>query len=232
MSADGTGRLEAFSDGVFAIAMTLLVLDMKVPHDLTPGQTLARALVAQWPTYLAFATSFATILIMWVNHHRLFTHIGRADDGLMFSNGMLLLGVVLVPFPTALVAEYLGRSGQKTAALIYNSTFIAIAICFNLLWRSASTNARLLRIGHDREAVRHITDSFRFGPLFYVITLIVGLLSVTASLAVSCALAIYYALPSRMLRPSGTPGPGTTRASLNGIAAEPIRSGFRTRPIG
>lgn len=211
MTADGTGRLEAFSDGVFAIAMTLLVLDMKVPHDLPSGQTLARALVAQWPTYLAFATSFATILIMWVNHHRLFTHIGRGDDGLLFSNGLLLLGVVLVPFPTALVSEYLGRSGQKTAALIYNSTFIAIALCFNLLWRSASTNGRLLRADHDREAVRHITDSFRFGPLFYVIALLVGFFSVTASLAVSCALAIYYALPSRTAAAIGHARPGHSR---------------------
>ena len=211
MTAEGTGRLEAFSDGVFAIAMTLLVLDMKVPHDLPSGQTLARALVAQWPTYLAFATSFATILIMWVNHHRLFTHIGRGDDGLLFSNGLLLLGVVLVPFPTALVSEYLGRAGQKTAALIYNSTFIAIALCFNLLWRSASTNGRLLRADHDREAVRHITDSFRFGPLFYVIALIVGFFSVTASLAVSCALAIYYALPSRTAAAIGHARPGHSR---------------------
>ena len=211
MTADGTGRLEAFSDGVFAIAMTLLVLDMKVPHDLPSGQTLARALVAQWPTYLAFATSFATILIMWVNHHRLFTHIGRGDDALLFSNGLLLLGVVLVPFPTALVSEYLGRSGQKTAALIYNSTFIAIALCFNLLWRSASTNGRLLRADHDREAVRHITDSFRFGPLFYVIALLVGFFSVTASLAVSCALAIYYALPSRTAAAIGHARPGHSR---------------------
>src|SRR4029079_9514525 len=120
------------------------------------------------------------ILIMWVNHHRLFTHIGRGDDGLLFSHRLLLLGVVLVPFPTALRAEYLGRGGQTTAALVYNSTFIAIAICFNLLWRSASTNGRLLRADHDREAVGHITDSFRLGPLFYVVTLIVGLFSVTA----------------------------------------------------
>ena len=197
MTAEGTGRLEAFSDGVFAIEMTLLVLDMKVPHDVTSGRSLAQALVGQWPTYLAFATSFATILIMWVNHHRLFTHIGRGDDGLLFSNGLLLLGVVLVPFPTALVAEYLGHAGQITAALIYNSTFIAIALSFNLLWRSASTHGRLLRADHDREAVAHITDSFRLGPLFYVIALIVGLFSVTASLAVSFALAVYYALPSR-----------------------------------
>jgi uncharacterized membrane protein len=205
MTGEGTGRLEAFSDGVFAIAMTLLVLDIKVPHDLPPGQTLAHALAGQWPTYLAFVTSFLTILIMWVNHHRLFTHVGRWDDRLLFSNGLLLLGVVLLPFPTALVAEYLGRPGQTTAALVYNSTFIAIAICFNMLWRSASTDARLLRTDHDRDAVRHITESFRFGPLFYVTALIVGVFSVTTSLAVSCALAIYYALPSRTAAAIGRP---------------------------
>jgi uncharacterized membrane protein len=105
MTAEETGRVEAFSDGVFAIAMTLLVLDINVPRDLAPGRTLVQALAGQWPTYLAFVTSFATILIMWVNHHRLFTQIGRWDDRLLFGNGLLLLGVVLVPFPTALVPK-------------------------------------------------------------------------------------------------------------------------------
>src|SRR6476659_6436163 len=90
-----TSRVEAFSDGVFAIAMTLLVLDIKVPHDVVPPDTLFLALTRQWPVYLAFLTSFATILIMWINHHRLFTHIARCDDRLLFFNGLLLLGVVL-----------------------------------------------------------------------------------------------------------------------------------------
>jgi uncharacterized membrane protein len=197
VAAEETGRVEAFSDGVFAIAMTLLVLDIKVPHDLGGDRTLVRALAAQWPTYLAFLTSYATILIMWVNHHRLFTHIGRWDDRLLFSNGALLLGVVLVPFPTALVAEYLGHAGQVTAAMVYNGTFIVIAICFNLLWNTASRKGRLLRQDHDAEAVRHITDSFRYGPLFYVTTFVVGLVSVTASLVLSFLLALYFALPSR-----------------------------------
>jgi uncharacterized membrane protein len=199
MSAEETGRVEAFSDGVFAIAMTLLVLDMKVPRDLdlAHGRTLAQALAGQWPTYLAFVTSYATILIMWVNHHRLFTQIGHWDDRLLFTNGLLLLGIVLVPFPTALVAEYLGRAGQTTAALVYNGTFIAIALCFNLVWKSASTDGRLLRADHNPDAVRHITDSYRYGPIFYVVALIVGLVSVTASLVVNVALAVYFALPSR-----------------------------------
>jgi uncharacterized membrane protein len=197
LTAERTERVEAFSDGVFAIAMTLLVLDIKVPHDLAPGRTLAQALGSQWPTYLAFVTSFVTILIMWVNHHRLFMHIGRWDDRLLFANGLLLLGIVLVPFPTALVADYLGSAGQTTAAVVYNGTFIVISLFFNVVWKSASRDGRLLRADHDPAAVRQITDSYRFGPLFYVIALIVGFVSVTASLLVNCALAVYFALPPR-----------------------------------
>ena len=192
-----TNRIEAFSDGVFAIAITLLILEIKVPRDLAPPATLAEALAHQWPSYLAFVTSFFTILIMWVNHHRLFTHIGHCDDRLLFYNGLLLLGVAFLPFPTALVAEYLGHAGQTTAASIYNGTLIAIALCFNLLWRSASKNRRLLHEDHDRDAVRHITKSYRFGPLWYVAALALEFVSVTASLLLDLALALYFALPSK-----------------------------------
>jgi len=89
-AAKETARIEAFSDGVFAIAITLLVLDLKVPHDMAEGRDLAAALWRQWPAYLAFVTSFATICIMWINHRRMFTLIGRADDGLLVLNGLLL----------------------------------------------------------------------------------------------------------------------------------------------
>ena len=196
-SLSGTTRVEAFSDGVFAIAITLLILEIKVPHDVAPPTTLGQALAHQWPSYLAFLTSFFTILIMWVNHHRLFTHIGRCDDRLLFFNGLLLLGVAVLPFPTALVAEYLGHAGQTTAASVYNGTLIVIAICFNLLWRSASRNGRLLHEDHDHDAVRHITESYRYGPLSYVVALALGFVSVTASLLLNLTLALYFALPSK-----------------------------------
>jgi uncharacterized membrane protein len=192
-----TNRVEAFSDGVFAIAITLLILEIKVPHDVVPPATLAQALTHQWPSYLAFVTSFFTILIMWVNHHRLFTHISRCDDRLLFYNGLLLLGVAAVPFPTALVAEYLGQAGELTAACVYNGTLIAIGICFNLLWLSASRHGRLLYEDHDRDAVRQITESYRYGPLWYVAALALGFVSVTASLLLNLALALYFALPSK-----------------------------------
>src|ERR1041385_9184169 len=100
-----TARLEAFSDGVYAIAITLLVLDLKVP--MVQDGKLASALLHQWPMYFAFLISFAFIGIMWVNHHRLFNHIRRCDNRLLFLNLLLLLGVTVVPFPTALLAAHL-----------------------------------------------------------------------------------------------------------------------------
>jgi uncharacterized membrane protein len=208
-----TNRLEAFSDGVFAIAITLLIIEIKVPHDVMPPATLAQALAVKWPSFLAFVTSFFTILIMWVNHHRLFTHIGRCDDRLLFYNGLLLLGVAFLPFPTALVAEYLGHAGQVTAASVYNGTLIGIAVCFNLLWRSASRNGRLLYEDLERDAVRHITESYRYGPLGYVAALALGFVSVTASLLLNLALAIYFALPSKT---AAAIGPRSTRDGVRG----------------
>jgi uncharacterized membrane protein len=196
MASGDTARIEAFSDGVFAIAITLLVLDIKVPHLSDSGRTLASALVAMWPTYLAFVTSFMTILIMWINHHRMFTLIGRADDRLMFCNGLLLFGVTIVPFPTALVAEYLRHDGQRTAAAVYNGTFIFIAICFNLLWRTAAVDGRLLHARASRHAVRQIFDSYRYGPVWYLIAFMLAFLSVTASLVVNLALAIFFGRPT------------------------------------
>jgi uncharacterized membrane protein len=139
-----TGRVEAFSDGVFAIAITLLVLNIQVPHDLPAGKSLANALIDQWPTYLAFVTSFATIGIMWINHHRLFAHIRRSDNPLLVLNGLLLIGITLVPFPTALLAAYIGHPDEQVAALVYGGTLVVIAICFNLLWLYASRGKRLL----------------------------------------------------------------------------------------
>jgi uncharacterized membrane protein len=195
MSANETARIEAFSDGVFAIAITLLVLDLKVPRAPEQERTLAQALAAQWPAYLAFVTSFMTILIMWVNHHRIFSLVGRSDDRLLFYNGLLLMGVTFVPFPTSLVAEYLRHEGQRTAALVYSGTFIVLALCFNLLWRTAAVKDRLLHSHADRREVQRIFDAYRYGPLWYVIAFGLAYVSVIASIAVNLALAVYFALP-------------------------------------
>jgi uncharacterized membrane protein len=101
-----TGRIEAFSDGVFAIAITLLVLEIKVPsHETAESSGLTSALFALYPSYLAFLASFATILVMWVNHHRIFNLIRRSDRAFLYWNGLLLLLISFVPFPTALLAR-------------------------------------------------------------------------------------------------------------------------------
>jgi uncharacterized membrane protein len=197
MAASETGRVEAFSDAVFAIAITLLVLDLKVPRGLGDGHTLAQALIAQWPAYLAFVTSFLTILIMWVNHHRIFTLVGGCDDRLLLYNGLLLFGVTLVPFPTSLVAEHLRHEGERTAALVYNATFIVIAICFNLLWRCAAVRDRLLDPRADRAAVQRIFDAYRYGPLWYIVAFGLAFVSVLASLLLNFALAVFYAMPGK-----------------------------------
>jgi uncharacterized membrane protein len=112
-----TGRIEAFSDGVFAIAITLLVLEIKVPqHKIVETVGLVSSLLSLWPSYLAFFTSFASILVMWVNHHRIFSLVTRTDHAFFYWNGLLLMLVTLVPFPTALLAEYLIHPQAKVAA--------------------------------------------------------------------------------------------------------------------
>jgi uncharacterized membrane protein len=126
-----TSRVEAFSDGVFAIAITLLILDVHVPSS-TSG-SLGMALARQWPTYLAFLISFSFIGIMWVNHHRLFNHIRRSDNRLLFLNLLLLLGVTAVPFPTA----HYDLGDRTVAVAVFNGTYFMIAIFFNVLWRHA-----------------------------------------------------------------------------------------------
>ncbi len=113
-----TARVEAFSDGVFAIAITLLVLEFKVPHlpqEASSGE-LFHALLKLWPSTVAFLGSFAAILIMWINHHGLFRLIHKTDSRFLFANGFMLLMVTFVPFPTAVLAEYLGRPGERVAA--------------------------------------------------------------------------------------------------------------------
>ncbi len=158
-----TGRLEAFSDGVFAVAITLLILNIKIlPDDvLTNGNFWGKSgLGGQLPALLAFVTSFFTIGIMWINHHRLFTHIKRTDTGLMLFNLLLLLVIVFIPYPTALVAQqYALNPDRHDAALLYSGTNVILAICFNLLWRYASYHNRLLGKDADTRAVAYKCSS-------------------------------------------------------------------------
>lgn len=195
-----TGRVEAFSDGVFAVAITLLVLNihgLQNPSNPIPDADLWNLLRDQWPMYLAFVTSFATIGVMWMNHHRLFTHIKRVDTNLFALNLLLLLVIVFIPFPTALLASYITHPEYHYAVLLYSGTNILLAISFYLLWRYASYKNRLLAHDVDQESVEAITNQYRYGPLFYVVTFILAFIYVPASVVLTLLLALFFALPGR-----------------------------------
>ncbi|MBV9132113.1 MAG: DUF1211 domain-containing protein [Chloroflexi bacterium] len=196
-----TGRVEAFSDGVFAIATTLLVLDLRVP---TTSPLLA-GLLQEWPVFVAYIISFSFILIMWVNHHWMFQHIVRVDSTFMLLNGLLLLGITVVPFPTNLVATYVLTPDQTTATAIYSGWFFIIAIFFNLLWLYASGRGRLLS-EHDANAglAEVITRRYRWGPPCYFLAFVLAFVWVPASLGLNVLLALYYVIPrERMVRLPG-----------------------------
>lgn len=205
MDEKETGRLEAFSDGVFAVAITLLVLNIKIPGLETPNtipldKELRDALFGEWPMLVAYITSFATIGVMWLNHHRLFVHIKRIDTPLMLLNLLLLLIIVFIPVPTALLAEYLARPDQHVAAILFTGTYLLMAICFNVLWRYASYNNRLLGFNVERRSVEAITRQYLFGPLLYLFIFIVAWFNTPASIILSLILVFFFTIPSRPLR--------------------------------
>jgi len=197
MASQQMNRLELFSDAVFAIAITLLILDIKVPkHEaLRPGQTLLRMLLYQWPSFFAFATSFVSILMIWVNHHAIFKLLGRGSHRFVLINGLLLFLVTFVPFPTALVAEYLGHPGEKTAVLLYTGTFVAISSTFYLLWSHASRNPRLLKHPTDHSALSSTQGSYLWGPILYFATFLAGFWQPWLSVALCLGLVLIPQLP-------------------------------------
>lgn len=193
-----TARVEAFSDGVFAIATTLLILEIVVkgPHEPVSAERLSEELGHLWPSYLAYFASFATIGVMWLNHHRLFNLIVKNDDGLSALNLLLLLGVTWVPFPTAVLASQLLAPSQRTAAIVYAASFFALAIVFNLMWRY-TVRSRLVR---DHVDVAAITRQYAAGPILYAILIGVGALNAVACLVLSAGIAAYFLLPPRLWR--------------------------------
>ena len=195
----GPERLEAFSDGVFAIAITLLVLEIRVPdgEQLASPDALLRALGDLWPSYLGYGLSFITVGIMWANHHNLFRYIARVDHGLLLANLFLLVVVGFIPFPTALLAATLGEPTDRIGLLVYSGSFTAVAIAFNVLWYQArSHGGRLLRHDADPGAIAAISRSYRLGPPGYFLSFLLALVNPVLGLAVLIGLVLLYLLPS------------------------------------
>jgi TMEM175 potassium channel family protein len=186
-----TNRLEAFSDGVFAIAITLLVLELGVPT----GDDLWHELKDEWPSFAAFFVSFWVIGIIWVNHHGVLDHLARADRGVLYLNLLLLLTVVFIPFPTALLAEHL-KSGadEEVAAAVYSGAFLAMAIAYGFLWTYITSRRDLLGVELTDEEIRQTSRRFLIGNPIYALAVAVSFISPAAVLVIIGALAVYYAV--------------------------------------
>lgn len=192
-----TARIEAFSDGVFAIAITLLILELKVPifgqHDQPSNRELAQRLGQDWHHYLAFFLSFTSILVMWVNHHRIFAIVRKADDAFVYWNGLLLMFITIVPFPTALIAEYMDKDAAKTAAAVYAGMALLIALAFTGLWQHAIKHGRLLTKGFREREAEELSRQYRYGPLAYVVAFGLAFVSAKLSIGLCLALVVFFA---------------------------------------
>lgn len=188
-----TSRLETFADGVFAIAITLLVLGIRVPE---PTEPLAEALLKQAPEFLAYVVSFLTIGIMWVQHHRLFTVIRRSNSTFAMINVIFLMFIAFVPFPTAVLAQRIGSGVDAvTATLLYGGTMIGTAVMFNVIWRYASSRGGHLLDPALVQPGRAAARGYRYGVPIYVLITAIAIVSPLLSLVGFGLFAAYWALP-------------------------------------
>ncbi len=191
-------RLETFADGVFAIAATLLILSVDgAVHDPTD-------LTHAWPSYVAYAVSFVTIGIMWMNHHLLMTQVSRIDRRFTVATLGLLMCIAFVPFPTRLVAEHVRDSTARDAALAYGFTLTTTAVFFSIVWLYAARGRRLLHEDADPRVVAGITRSYLPGPWVYLAATLIAFASSWASVILFLLIAAFYVIESSVFggRPS------------------------------
>jgi uncharacterized membrane protein len=189
-----TDRLEAFSDGVFAIAITLLVLEIKVP----PGESLGIGLLHLWPSYLAYAISFIVIGAIWINHHAMFDWIVRADHKLLLLNTLHLMFIAFLPFPTGVLAEALHtRAGQDIATAFYAGTLTVIGMLVTVMWWYAASHRELLHDEITPEIAKAIGRRFLIGPTGYGAATALAFVNPWLSIALFIALNVYFLWPRR-----------------------------------
>jgi uncharacterized membrane protein len=205
-------RAEAFSDGVFAVAITILVFGLlSVGTHVLSAAVLLRA----WPNYFAYVVSFITIGIMWMNHHTILAHVTRVDRPLLVLNLLLLMGIVAIPFPTALVSEHLGKAGASAATVTYGLVMIAISAAFAAMWVYVVTHAPSLGAAVPQGALRQSIPGFTAGGAVYVAaTVIAALWSPVVALIIYGLLGVYYLFEH-------LPGPAEAPTAAEPAAGEP-----------
>ena len=194
-----THRIESFSDGVFAIAITLLVLEIKVPHfEDGNALDLVSALLGLWPSYFGYVFSFVMIGIHWVQHHYVFKLYERSDHNFALLNGLYLMSIAFVPFPTGVLARYVADPAvQKTAIVFYAIGLFLPAVAYVLIWLYASQNHRLVHKHLDDRFIAYLTRRYLLTIALYFAAVLLSMWHALAGLALCVGLTLTYLLPSR-----------------------------------
>ena len=186
------GRVEAFADGIFAFAATLLILNLVVDQS----RPLGPQLIDNWTSYAAYAISFITIGIIGANHHTVMHQLARVDRFFLLVTVLFLMFIAFIPFPTRLLALDIRGADAQAAAVLYGVTLTGTAIMFNILWRYAAGGRRLLRQDADQQVVDGISRSYLLGPVSYGFATLVAFASPAVSAALYVAIAIFYVVES------------------------------------
>jgi uncharacterized membrane protein len=191
-----TSRVEAFSDGVFAIALTLLILGIKVPdlNSLSTGKSLSVALINLWPSYFAFILSFLAVLIMWINHHGFFKQLKKINSVFLFANGFLLLMVTFINFPTAVLAKFINTPAFNIASAFYCGSMVLISVAYNLLWFSAAYKRRLVKDEINDELIIYIRNAYWLGFFIYLAAFIISFFIPFLGLSICISLWIFWTI--------------------------------------
>lgn len=191
-----TDRVEAFSDGVFAVALTLLVVSLTVPEigagRAASASALLQALAKQWPQFVAFAASFFSVLLLWVSHHQTFAMIRRTSRHLMLANGLLLFLVTLIPFPTAVLARYIQTPGGSVVAALYAGVLLLITASFILLWHVVLSKPGMLKKEMTDAQKRALQRRNTLGLLPYVVAVGVAFWQPYLTVIMCICLSVYW----------------------------------------
>jgi uncharacterized membrane protein len=191
-----TSRLEAFSDGVFGFAITLLVLDIRVPQ-ITADQSLFQAIIQDWSTYLSFLIGFFTILICWINHHFMFDYIYKSNSKLLLLNGFKLLVITFTPFATALIAKYIGEKDQQMAVNVYTFNFALMGTTMFIIWYYAYKNN--LMKPERQGASKTISHYYFLASAMSITIFLLSFINIWLCLSMSGVMFITFLFPEQMM---------------------------------
>ena len=189
-----TTRVEAFSDGVFAIAITLLILEIKVPKiDMhMTNSELFTSLLNLWPSYFAFLLSFAAVLIMWIYHHGFFKYLKTINSKFLYANGFLLLMVTFIPFPTAVLAEHINSPAANVSAAFYCGAMVLVSVAYNVLWFTTAYKRALVKDEISDVLILKIRNAYIFGFFVYLVSFIISFFYAIAGLVICISLWIFW----------------------------------------